>query len=96
MKRSGATLIVVRAADAVEAIACEVFKRCEASNQGVSMSASRDVLDELRAHRATCRCGRCGETVAKARADREFVTAQVWQRSVTATRAWRSLAGSEK
>jgi len=36
---------------------------------------------------SVCTCGLCGETVAKARADRVYRTVQIWQRSVIATRA---------
>ena len=60
----------MRAADAVEAIAIEVFRQCECSGQPVSMPVIDRVLDQLRRHRSSCRCGLCGETVAKARADR--------------------------
>jgi hypothetical protein len=77
----------VRAADAVEAIAVEVFQQAECSGQLVSMPMVSRVIDQLASHRPTCRCGLCGEVVVKARPDRVFVQAQVWQRSVSATRA---------
>jgi hypothetical protein len=77
----------LRAADAVGAIAVEVFSQCELSGQPVTMSVINRALEQSRAHRPSCKCGLCDETVAKARADRVFVTASIWQRSVTATRA---------
>jgi len=77
----------VRAAHAVEAIAAEVFRQAESSGQLVSMALINRAVEQLRSHRSSCRCGLCGETAAKARADRVFRTASVWQRSVTATRA---------
>jgi hypothetical protein len=83
----GATLIGLRAADAVEAIAVEVFRQCEWSGQPVSMRVITRVLDQLRSHRSACRCGLCGETALKARPDRVYRTASIWQRSVAATRA---------
>jgi hypothetical protein len=57
----------VRASHAIEAIAAEVFRQCECSGQLVSMPVIHRVLEQLRAHRPTCRCGLCGETVAKAK-----------------------------
>ena len=57
----------VRAADAVEAIAVEVFRQCECSGQLVSMPVITRVLEQLRSHRSSCRCGLCGETVVKAK-----------------------------
>jgi hypothetical protein len=75
------------AAGAVEAIAVEIFRQAESSHQLVTMSMISRVLEQLRAHCASCRCGLCGETVVKARADRVFRTAQIWQRSVAVTRA---------
>jgi hypothetical protein len=77
----------MRTAEATEAVAAEVFKQAECSGQLVSMSMINRAIEQLRAHRPTCRCGLCGETVAKAKADRVFVTASIWQRSVIATRA---------
>jgi hypothetical protein len=77
----------MRAADAVEAIAVEVFRQCERAGQPVTMSTISRVLDRLRAHRPACACGLCGETAAKARPDRVFRTASIWQRSVSVTRA---------
>jgi len=77
----------VRAGDAVEAIAREVFRQCQCSGQPVSMPFINRVLDQLHGHRSLCRCGLCGEVVAKARADRVFGIASVWERSVAATRA---------
>jgi hypothetical protein len=44
-------------------------------------------LNQLRSRRTACKCGLCGETVAKARADRVHRTASIGQRSVIATRA---------
>jgi hypothetical protein len=44
LNRRGATLIAVRAADAVEAIAVEVFRQCECSGQLVSMSVINRAL----------------------------------------------------
>jgi hypothetical protein len=70
-----------------EAIAVEVFQQAECSGQLVSMPMVSRVIDQLASHRPTCRCGLCGEVVVKARPDRVFVQAQVWQRSVSATRA---------
>ena len=67
MSDSGATLTAMRAADAVEAVAVEVFRQCECSGQLVSMAMVARVLEQLRSHRASCRCGLCGETVAKAK-----------------------------
>jgi hypothetical protein len=77
----------MRATDAVEAIAVEVFRQAASSGQLVTMSMIIRALEQLRAHRSSCRCGLCGETVAKARPDRVFVQAQVWQRQTPATRA---------
>ena len=58
----------MRAANAVEAIAVEVFRQAESSGQLVSnMSMIDRVFEQLRAHRPRCRCGLCGETVAKAK-----------------------------
>jgi hypothetical protein len=59
----------VRAADSVEAIAVEVFRQAESSGQLVTMSLINRALEQLQGHRASCRCGLCGEVVAKARAD---------------------------
>jgi hypothetical protein len=87
LNRRGATLTAVRAADAVEAIAVEIWRQCECSGQLVSMAVINRALNQLRAHRPTCKCGLCGETFAKAKADRVYRTASVWQRSVIATRA---------
>jgi hypothetical protein len=84
----------VRAADAVEAIAVEVFRQCECSGQPVTMSVINRALNQLRAHRPACRCGLCGETVAKARPDRVFVTASIWQRSTAASRARMTRSGT--
>ena len=67
--------------------AVEIFRQAERSGQLVSMSMINRVLEQLHAHRPTCSCGLCGETVAKPRADRAFRTASVWQRSVSAMRA---------
>ena len=83
----GATLAVVRAAHAVEAIAAEVVQQAELSGQPVTMSMISRVVEQLRAHRSSCRCGLCADVVAKARADRVFRTASVWQRQTAATRA---------
>jgi hypothetical protein len=44
--------------------------------------------------RQACRCGLCGETVAKAKPDKVFRTASIWQRSAAATRARMALWGS--
>jgi hypothetical protein len=44
LNRRGATLIAVRAADAVEAIAVEVFRQCECSGQLVNMSVINRAL----------------------------------------------------
>jgi hypothetical protein len=85
--RCGATLTGVRAADAVEAIAVEVFRQAESSWQLVTMSLINRAVEQLQRHRSSCRCGLCGETVAKAKPDKVFRTASVWQRSVLATRA---------
>jgi len=74
----------VRAADAVEAIAVEIFRQCECSGQPVSMPLINRVLEQLRSHRPSCRCGLC-EAAAKVKADRVYRTAQVWHRSVNAT-----------
>ena len=51
---SGATLSDVRAAEATEAIAVEVFPRCECSGQLVSMTVINRARNQLRAHRPTC------------------------------------------
>jgi hypothetical protein len=84
---SGARLDAVRAADAVEAIAVEIFRQCGCSGQPVSMSVINRALEQLGAHRPSCRCGFCGEVVAKAQADQVYRTASIWQRSAAATRA---------
>ena len=77
----------MRAADAVEAIAVEIFRQAESSGQPVTMSMINRAVEQLQRHRPSCRCGLCGDVVAKARPDRVFVQARVWQRSVSATRA---------
>jgi hypothetical protein len=64
-----------------------VFRQAESSGQLVSMNMINRVLEQLQGHRPSCKCGLCGEMVAKAKADRVFRTASVWQRSVLATRA---------
>ena len=76
---TGATLSDVRAAEATEAIAVEVFRQCERSGQLVSMTVINRALNQLRAHRPTCKCRLCGETLAKARADRVYRVAARWQ-----------------
>ena len=83
--RSRRTLSRVRAADAFEAIAVDLFKH--ADGRPITMTMIRSGLEQLRSRRPACTCGPCGETVAKARADRVYRTAQIWQRSVIATRA---------
>lgn len=83
----GATLGAVRTADAVEAIAVEVFRQCECSGEPVTMSVIDRALEQLRGHRRSCQCGLCGETAAKATAERVYRTAWIWQRSVATTRA---------
>ena|SRR6478672_9801756 len=70
LTRCSATLTAVRAAHAVEAIAAEVVQQAESSGQLVSMSLINRAVEQLQRHRSSCRCGLCGETVAKARADR--------------------------
>jgi len=87
LNRGGATLSTVRAAHAVEAIAAEVVQQAECSHQLVTMSVINRVLEQLRAHRPTCRCGLCGEAAEKAKAAAVFRTASIWQRQVSATRA---------
>ena len=77
----------MRAIHAVELVAAEVVQQCECSHQPVSMAVVTRVVEQLRAHRSSCRCGLCGETVAKAKADRVYRTASMWQRSAAATRA---------
>jgi hypothetical protein len=77
----------VHAAEAVTVIAVEIFRQCECSGQPVSMAVINRALRQLRTHRPACKCGLCGKTVAKARADRVYRTASVWQRSVIATLA---------
>ena len=84
---AGASFTPVRAAEATEAIAVEVFRQCECSGQPVSMAVINRALHQLRSHRPACSCGLCGETVAKVKADRVYRTASMWQRSVVATRA---------
>ena len=76
---TGSTLSDVRAAEATEAIAVEVFRQRECSGQLVSMTVINRALNQLRAHRPTCKCRLCGETVAKARADRVYRVAARWQ-----------------
>jgi hypothetical protein len=75
----------VRAADAVEAIAVEIFRQCECSGQPVTMSMIERALEQLPGHRRSCRCGLC-EAAAKVKADRVYRTASIWQRSATASR----------
>jgi hypothetical protein len=65
----------------------EFFRQCESSGQLVSMAVINRSLNQLRSRRTACKCGLCGETVAKARADRVHRTASIGQRSVIATRA---------
>ena len=48
MSRCGATLTAVRAADAVEAIAVEVFRQAESSGQLVTMSLINRALEQLK------------------------------------------------
>jgi hypothetical protein len=74
----------VRAADAFEAIAVDLFKH--ADGRPITMTMIRSGLEQLRSRRPACTCGLSGETVAKARTDRMYQTAQIWQRSVIATR----------
>jgi hypothetical protein len=57
----------VRAAEAVELVALEVFRQAENSGQLVSMSMINRALDQLGSHRPSCRCGLCGETAVKAK-----------------------------
>jgi hypothetical protein len=71
----------------IELVALDVFQRATDSGQHVTRDLVAQRLQQLQAHRETCRCGLCGETVAKARPDRVFVQARAWQRSVAATRA---------
>jgi hypothetical protein len=47
----------VRAAEATEAIAVEVFRQCECSGQPVSMAVINRALHQLRSHRPACSCG---------------------------------------
>ena len=81
----GVTLERVRAAEATELLAVDMFRR--ADGRPITMTMVRSRLEQLRAHRPTCKCGLCGETVAKATADRVYRTASIWQRSVNVTRA---------
>jgi hypothetical protein len=64
-----------------------VFKQCEYNGEVISMTVIDRALNQLRAHRQACKRGLCGETVAKARADRVYRTVSAWERSVIATRA---------
>jgi hypothetical protein len=57
----------VCAADAVEAIAAEIVQQAECSGQAITISMINRALKQLRAHRPSCRCGLCGETVTKAK-----------------------------
>jgi len=77
----------VKAVHAVEAVAGEVVQEAETSGQLVTMSMVARVLDQLGSHRLDCRCGLCGDVVAKARPAAVFRTAQVWQRQTALTRA---------
>jgi hypothetical protein len=76
----------VRAADAVDAIAVEVFRQCECSGRAITMSMIERALEHLRGYRPSCRCGLC-TAAAKVAADRVYRVATTWQRSVIATRA---------
>jgi hypothetical protein len=72
----------VRAADAVEAIAVEVFREAESSGQLVTMSMINRAVEQLQGHRPSCRCGLCGEVAAKAKAERVYRTAWASRRSI--------------
>jgi hypothetical protein len=75
----------MRAADATERLAVEIFRQAESSHQLVSMSKINRVLEQLRAHRASCRCGLC-EAAAKVAADRVYRIAASWQAQIAVTR----------
>jgi hypothetical protein len=79
------TLDAVRAAHAVEAIAAEVVQQAETSGQPVSMSMIGRVLEQLRGHRPSCRCGLC-EAAEKVAADRVYRVAASWQAQIAVTR----------
>ena len=63
----------------VEIIALDVYQRAEDAAQRITLELCEQRLAELRAHRPTCRCGRCG-TMAKAKAHSVFAVAASWQR----------------
>ena len=54
-------MIGVRALEAAEIVALDVFNR--ADGQPISMSVVQQRLEQLRAHRPSCRCGLCGLAV---------------------------------
>jgi hypothetical protein len=69
----------VRAADATELVALEIFRQCESSRQPVTISMIERALHQLRAHRHDCRCGLC-TAAAQASADAVYRVAMMWQR----------------
>ena len=54
-------MIGVRAVEATEIVVLDVFNR--ADGQPISMSVVQQRLEQLRAHRPSCRCGLCGLAV---------------------------------
>ena len=70
-------MIGVRALEAAEIVVLDVFNR--ADGQPISMSVVQQRLEQLRAHRPSCRCGLCGLAV-RVRASRVFPLVQAGQR----------------
>ena len=82
LNRSGATLTPVRAIEATELIALDVF------NTGAHQVTLGDVeryLRQLRGHVPDCGCDRC-EAAAMVRADGVLMIVRAWQRQLAATR----------
>jgi hypothetical protein len=82
LNRSGATLTPVRAVEATELIACDVFR---IGGRQITLGDVERYLWQLRGHVPDCGCDRC-EAAAMVRADRVLMIVRAWQRQLAATR----------
>ena len=82
LNRSGATLTPVRAVEATELLACDMFNT---GGRQITLGDVERYLRQLRGHLPGCDCGHC-EAARLARADRVLMIVRVWQRQLAVTR----------
>jgi len=71
----------MRMADADDLVAVDVFNAAQVTDEPVSMTLVRRVVDDLLTHPATCACGHC-EAAAVARLKDVWDIASGWQKAV--------------